>query len=87
MKINKEGKGFAVVQDQKNLHPKAPPGDCILSKPSEFFTCRPADAELKKQGKEEDEGAASASDDEYELEWPRKLQISYANKALLCEVG
>ena len=42
LKIEKDGNEFFIYYDKNN--PKAPHGDCILSKTSEFFTCRPAEA-------------------------------------------
>ena len=64
LKIHKEGNDFVIYYDKNN--PKAPPGDCILSKSSEFFTCRPAEAERQFCGENED-------GERYELACPRKL--------------
>ena len=52
LKIHKKDDEFLIVYEPT---PKAPAGDCILSKSSEFFTCRPAEANREACGENSEE--------------------------------
>ena len=66
--------------------PKAKPGTCIMSKQSEFYRWRPAEATLKENQDNISTEEETKEAKNFDMVFPSKLQLSYANRALLIEL-